>query len=158
MNNAKYCPHYPIYCTIYVSQTSFDWHNILHISRYIYTIKCYHIVLCYLPSLVAFVIVITLYMRTKILVISSISLRYEQTVRTLGWKAQTPITNTPSRPHTASYHFVFAREAHTVAENLPNWTPCGGNENTCARWPVANRNLEHFSYLITLLHIAFKLY
>ena len=39
-----------------------------------------------------------------------------------------------------------------------NSTPFGGNGNMCARWTVGNRNLEQFSYLITLLHVAFRNY
>jgi hypothetical protein len=45
-------------------------------------------------------------------------MRYEHTVRTLGWKVQTPIKNTLARPHTASYRITLAGEAHTVAETL----------------------------------------
>jgi len=84
----------------------------------IYATKCYPTVLCYLPSFVGIVTIITLYRRTKILVFSSIRLRYEQTVRTLGWKVYKSITNTPSKPQTASYRFALAGEVHRVAETL----------------------------------------
>ena len=83
--------------------------------------KCYQTVLCYLPNYTNIMILITLNIGTKILVLSSISLRHYWNVRTWWWRVK-KIDNESATE--ASYRLSFctalAREEHTVAETIIN--------------------------------------
>jgi hypothetical protein len=70
-------------------------------------------------------------------------------------RSKTYNENSTEASYRVSYRIALAQKAHTFAETLIK--PCAVEIATCVLVNSRKRNLKEFSYLIILLHVAFKI-